>query len=82
MKGFQNQYNKTGQRSEIEMEKTLSIIKPDAVKKNIIGSIQKRFEDAEMLLKSQKLQLILMSMVGGISILCLLLILRKFSKKQ
>jgi len=28
------------------MEKTLSIIKPDAVKKNIIGSIQKRFEDA------------------------------------
>lgn len=43
---------------------------------------QKRFEDSEMLLKSQKLQLILWSMVGGISVLCLLLILRKFSKKQ
>ena len=28
------------------MEKTLSIIKPDAVKKNVIGSIQKRIEDA------------------------------------
>jgi len=50
--------------------------------KNNYLTSQKRFEDAEMLLKSQKLQLILMSMVGGISILCLLLILRKFSKKQ
>ena len=50
--------------------------------KNNYLTSQKRFEDAEMLLKSQKLQLMLMSMVGGISILCLLLILRKFSKKQ
>ena len=28
------------------LEHTLSIIKPDAVAKNIIGSIYKRFEDA------------------------------------
>ena len=50
--------------------------------KNNYLTSQKRFEDSEMLLKSQKLQLILWSMVGGISVLCLLLILRKFSKKQ
>ena len=28
------------------MEMTLSIIKPDAVAKNVIGQIEQRFEDA------------------------------------
>tara|TARA_Y100000389_G_scaffold204788_1_gene259668 strand:- start:9901 stop:10398 length:498 start_codon:yes stop_codon:yes gene_type:complete len=50
--------------------------------KNNYLTTQKRFEDSEILLKSNKLQLILLSMVGGISVLCLLLIIRKFSKKQ
>ena len=50
--------------------------------KNNYLTTQKRFEDSEILLKSNKLQLILWSMVGGISVLCLLLIIRKFSKKQ
>ena len=30
------------------MEKTLSIIKPDAVKKNVIGEIYSRFEKASL----------------------------------
>ncbi|MEC4675984.1 MAG: nucleoside-diphosphate kinase [Nitrospirota bacterium] len=30
------------------MERTLSIIKPDGVKKNIIGEVVKRFEDKDM----------------------------------
>ncbi|GIT37290.1 MAG: hypothetical protein Ct9H300mP6_11580 [Gammaproteobacteria bacterium] len=29
------------------MERTLSIIKPDGVEKNVIGEIYKRFEDSD-----------------------------------
>jgi len=40
------------------MQKTLSIIKPDAVKKNVIGKIFSRFEDASLeLLAFRKIQL-------------------------
>ena len=40
------------------IEQTLSIIKPDGVRKKIIGEIQKRFEDAGLtILKEKMLQL-------------------------
>ncbi|TVQ80068.1 MAG: nucleoside-diphosphate kinase [Bradymonadales bacterium] len=40
------------------MERTLSIIKPDAVKKNVIGKILTRFEDAGLkILAAKKIQL-------------------------
>ena len=41
-----NLFNKIGLRRQIKMEMTLSIIKPDAVSKNVIGKILQRFEDA------------------------------------
>ncbi|MFZ2620684.1 MAG: nucleoside-diphosphate kinase [Alphaproteobacteria bacterium] len=37
------------------MERTLSIIKPDAVKKNLIGAINSRFEQAGLRLAAMKL---------------------------
>ena len=37
------------------MEKTLSIIKPDAVAKNVIGKIQQRFEDAGLKIVASKM---------------------------
>ena len=37
------------------MERTLSIIKPDAVAKNIIGPIYSRFEDAELRIVAAKM---------------------------
>lgn len=40
------------------IEQTLSIMKPDAVKKNVIGAILKRFEDNNLVIKAiKKLQL-------------------------
>ena len=40
------------------IEQTLSIIKPDGVRKKIIGEIQKRFEDAGLaIIKAKMLQL-------------------------
>ena len=36
------------------MEQTLSIIKPDAVKKNVIGKILSRFEDAGLRIAASK----------------------------
>ena len=40
------------------IEQTLSIIKPDGVRKKIIGEIQKRFEDAGLtIIKTKMLQL-------------------------
>ncbi len=37
------------------MERTLSIIKPDAVERNLIGNIVKRFEDAGIKIAAQKM---------------------------
>ncbi len=37
------------------MEKTLSIVKPDGVKKNIIGEVIKRFESAGLSIKALKM---------------------------
>ena len=37
------------------MEMTLSIIKPDAVAKNVIGQIQQRFEDAGLKIVASKM---------------------------
>ena len=37
------------------MEKTLSIIKPDAVAKNVIGKIEQRFEDAGLKIVASKM---------------------------
>ena len=37
------------------MEKTLSIIKPDAVAKNVIGKIQQRYEDAGLKIVASKM---------------------------
>ncbi len=37
------------------MERTLSIIKPDAVKSNYIGAINKKFEDAGLKIVAQKM---------------------------
>ncbi|MDD2942548.1 MAG: nucleoside-diphosphate kinase [bacterium] len=37
------------------MEKTLSIIKPDAVKKNVVGKILSRFEDAGLRIAGTKM---------------------------
>ena len=37
------------------MEKTLSIIKPDAVAKNVIGRIKQRFEDAGLKIIASKM---------------------------
>lgn len=37
------------------MEQTLSIIKPDGVKKNIIGEILKRFEETELTIRATKM---------------------------
>jgi len=43
---------------QIVMEKTLSIIKPDAVAKNVIGQILARFEDAGLkIVATKKIQL-------------------------
>ena len=40
------------------MERTLSIIKPDAVAKNVIGKILSRFEDAGLrIVATKKMQL-------------------------
>lgn len=40
------------------IQQTLSIIKPDAVKKNVIGAILKRFEDNNLTIKAiKKMQL-------------------------
>ncbi len=36
------------------MERTLSIIKPDGVRKNLIGEICKRFEDADLKIAAMK----------------------------
>lgn len=36
------------------MERTLSIVKPDGVKKNIIGTVMKRFEDAGLRIAALK----------------------------
>ena len=38
------------------MERTLSIIKPDAVKKNLIGKIYSRFEDAGLKIVAAKME--------------------------
>mgnify|MGYP001349314145 CR=1 FL=1 len=37
------------------MEKTLSIIKPDAISKNVIGKIVQRFEDADLKVVAMKM---------------------------
>ena len=37
------------------MEKTLSIIKPDAISKNVIGKILQRFEDADLKVVAMKM---------------------------
>ena len=37
------------------MEKTLSIIKPDAISKNVIGKIVQRFEDADLKVEAMKM---------------------------
>ena len=37
------------------MEMTLSIIKPDAVAKNVIGQIEQRFEDAGLKIIASKM---------------------------
>ena len=37
------------------MEMTLSIIKPDAVAKNVIGQIEQRFEDAGLKIVASKM---------------------------
>ena len=37
------------------MEKTLSIIKPDAISKNVIGKIVQRFEDADLKIVAMKM---------------------------
>ena len=37
------------------MEMTLSIIKPDAVAKNVIGKIEQRFEDAGLKIVASKM---------------------------
>jgi nucleoside-diphosphate kinase len=37
------------------MEKTLSIIKPDAISKNVIGKIVQRFEDANLKVVAMKM---------------------------
>ena len=42
----------------MNIEQTLSIIKPDGVRKKIVGEIQKRFEDAGLtIIKAKMLQL-------------------------
>ena len=38
------------------MEKTLSIIKPDAIKKNVIGKIFSRFEDSGLKIIAAKMK--------------------------
>ena len=44
-------------KNEVDMtiEQTLSIIKPDAVKKNVIGKIMTRFEDAGLKIVAAKM---------------------------
>ncbi len=42
----------------MNLERTLSIIKPDAVKKNIIGEIYTRFEKAGLQIIASKMQLL------------------------
>ena len=37
------------------MEMTLSIIKPDAVAKNVVGKIEQRFEDAGLKIAASKM---------------------------
>ena len=39
------------------MEMTLSIIKPDAVAKNVIGKIEQRFEDAGLKIVASKMRI-------------------------
>jgi nucleoside-diphosphate kinase len=45
-------------RSRMALERTLSIIKPDAVKKNVIGQILARFESAGLRLVAARMMLL------------------------
>ena len=40
------------------LERTLSIIKPDAVEKNVIGKVLSRFEDAGLKISAMRLALL------------------------
>ncbi|MCH5373685.1 MAG: nucleoside-diphosphate kinase, partial [Planctomycetes bacterium] len=42
----------------MSVERTLSIIKPDAVAKNVIGQIYSRFEDAGLKIVAAKMKLL------------------------
>ncbi len=41
----------------LKIEKTLIILKPDAVKKRVVGDIISRFEDEVFLIEKMKMQL-------------------------
>ncbi len=47
------------------MEQTLSIIKPDAVRKNVIGKIYSRFEMAELKIIASKMKLLSKNEASG-----------------
>lgn len=47
------------------MEKTFSIIKPDAVSRNLIGKITQRFEDNDLRIIASKMKLLTLEEVEG-----------------
>jgi|TARA_B110000259_G_C13858976_1_gene340024 nucleoside-diphosphate kinase len=51
--------------SQLAIEKTLSIIKPDAVAKNVIGQIEARFEAANLRIVAMKMLQLSEELAGG-----------------
>ena len=51
--------------SQLAIEKTLSIIKPDAVAKNVIGQIETRFEAANLRIVAMKMLQLSEELAGG-----------------
>ena len=49
----------------MSVERTLSIIKPDAVAKNVIGKIYSRFEDAGLKIVAARMQHLTREQAGG-----------------
>jgi nucleoside-diphosphate kinase len=49
----------------VSVERTLSIIKPDAVAKNVIGKIYSRFEDAGLKIVAARMQHLSREQAGG-----------------
>ena len=50
----------------MDAERTLSIIKPDAVKKNLIGQIYSRFEHAGLRIAAAKMLHLSENVAGGL----------------